>query len=49
MQIGKILKHKEIFSISSFVFGGEWKEVSDDGNVFCAEDELKIKIRIRYH
>lgn len=48
IHVKDILEHREIISLSGFIGGGEYKTVSDCGEVFKGENDFYVNIRIKY-
>lgn len=48
VHVKDILEHREVKSLSGFIGGGEYKTVSEDGEVFKDEIGFSVNVRIKY-
>lgn len=48
IHVKKILKGRDIKYISAFVGGGQYKIISEDGEILRFDDDISIKVRIAY-
>lgn len=48
VHVRDILNHREVISLSGFIGGGEYKIVSEDGEIFKDENDFSVSVRLKY-